>query len=278
MESQTTVPADWTMSLPSGKGGLAETVAAVASQLVAQKILKITSFTGTIVIHEPTELLAADLTQKTQDLSVDLVFTTAIKGNAHGWLYIPQSLPQRLVQKVLPAFTAVFIDLSFGSASTGTGQLVHKCLPQSCSVYSSDSLYGATTEVRPGSSPTHVSTTFKAACSAVFTNHVEVIAPVVVQLGDLKGVSVNALPLAVVDCSAATVPVHVQAIDSGIIFRADRTYLLVGMSGQVGQSLCQWMIERGARHVVLTSRRPQVHSKFIASMEEMGAIFKALAL
>lgn len=108
----------------------------------------------------------------------------------------------------------------------------------------------------------------------------ELPTPKVIQVSDLKDISLNEMPLAVVDCSIPTaiVPVHVQAIDSGTIFRADRTYFLVGMSGQVGQSLCQWMVEHGARYIVLTSRRPQVHPEFIASMEEFGATIKVLAL
>jgi hybrid polyketide synthase/nonribosomal peptide synthetase ACE1 len=50
------------------------------------------------------------------------------------------------------------------------------------------------------------------------------------------------------------------------------------MSGQVGQSLCQWMVGHGAKYVVLTSRRPKVHPEFIKSMEAMTATVKILAL
>ncbi|MGH2351403.1 MAG: beta-ketoacyl reductase, partial [Chloroflexota bacterium] len=39
-------------------------------------------------------------------------------------------------------------------------------------------------------------------------------------------------------------------------FRTDATYLIVGGLGGVGLTLLRWMIERGARHVVLTGRRP----------------------
>ncbi|CAO2648218.1 Nn.00g074850.m01.CDS01 [Neocucurbitaria sp. VM-36] len=279
MESRPTVPVDWTVPLPHNGGSLAGIIAAVAAELVANKILTLATFTGTIVIHEPTSLLVDTLKQQAQNHPIRIVFSTSIKERAqHKWLYIPQNLPQRLVKKALPESTTIFIDLSYTTGSIATGQLIRKSLPKSCIVHSFDSLYGAMTDARSGFSPSGVSATFKTACNAVFWRRHQLTAPAVIELGDLKDVSIVSTPLAVVECSIPAVPVNIQSIDSGVIFRADKTYLLVGMSGQVGQSLCQWMVERGARHVVLTSRRPQVHSQFLSIMEELGATVKALAL
>lgn len=100
-----------------------------------------------------------------------------------------------------------------------------------------------------------------------------------IQLQDVPDLSVAEMPLSVIDCSnTTTVLVNTQQIDSGVIFRADKTYFLVGMSGQVGQSLCQWMVEHGARYVVLASRSPEVHPKFMSSMEEMSATIRVFPL
>jgi NADPH:quinone reductase-like Zn-dependent oxidoreductase/acyl carrier protein len=38
------------------------------------------------------------------------------------------------------------------------------------------------------------------------------------------------------------------------LFRADATYLITGGTGGIGLRLAQWMVEQGARHLVLTSR------------------------
>ncbi len=98
----------------------------------------------------------------------------------------------------------------------------------------------------------------------------------------LKGLSLHtgiAQPVSIVDWTAdPVVPVKVQPVDSEDLFRPDRTYLLIGLSGEVGQSLCQWMVGHGARYVVLTSRSPKVSKEWIESLEAFGATIKAFSL
>jgi hypothetical protein len=49
-----------------------------------------------------------------------------------------------------------------------------------------------------------------------------------------------------------------RPIDPRSLFSPQKTYLLMGLSGQIGQSMCRWMVENGARHIVVTSRYVQV--------------------
>jgi hybrid polyketide synthase/nonribosomal peptide synthetase ACE1 len=87
-------------------------------------------------------------------------------------------------------------------------------------------------------------------------------------------------PLGVVDWTdTSDAKVKVQAIDAGTLFRADATYLFVGMAGELGQSLAGWMVSKGARYVVLTSRSPNVNPLFIEEMaSRYGAVVQALSL
>ena len=87
-------------------------------------------------------------------------------------------------------------------------------------------------------------------------------------------------PLAVVDwTNSGSVTARVQPIDSGNLFRADKTYLFVGMAGELGQSLAEWMIRHGARNVVLTSRTPKINPRFVEDMEKRyGAAVKVFPL
>ncbi|KAL8721656.1 MAG: hypothetical protein Q9225_001705 [Loekoesia sp. 1 TL-2023] len=43
-------------------------------------------------------------------------------------------------------------------------------------------------------------------------------------------------------------------VDPRHLFSPDKTYLLMGLSGQIGQSICRWMVGNGARNIVVTSR------------------------
>lgn len=64
------------------------------------------------------------------------------------------------------------------------------------------------------------------------------------------------------------VEVRVRPLDARRLFSQHKTYLLVGLSGEIGQSLCEWMISNGAGCVCLTSRRPKVNKKWLESFQE----------
>ena len=62
----------------------------------------------------------------------------------------------------------------------------------------------------------------------------------------------------------------IRPVDSAKLFVDDKTYLLVGLTGDLGRSLARWMILHGAKYVVLTSRNPRVDPRWIAHVEALG--------
>ncbi|KAF1838971.1 hypothetical protein BDW02DRAFT_487984 [Decorospora gaudefroyi] len=62
------------------------------------------------------------------------------------------------------------------------------------------------------------------------------------------------------------------------LFSPEKTYILFGLSGDVGISICQWMVEHGARTVVLASRNPNVPQSVIEYMSCRGATVHAMAV
>ncbi|PYH42430.1 PKS-NRPS hybrid synthetase psoA [Aspergillus saccharolyticus JOP 1030-1] len=71
-----------------------------------------------------------------------------------------------------------------------------------------------------------------------------------------------------------TVPVQLEPVDARPLFKADKTYWLVGLTGGLGLSLCKWMITRGARYLVLSSRNPKVDPRWISEFSALGATVK----
>ncbi|KZL67111.1 pks-nrps protein [Colletotrichum incanum] len=61
-------------------------------------------------------------------------------------------------------------------------------------------------------------------------------------------------PASLFDWRSSKFKTQVQPLDYKTLFRADRTYLLVGLSSDLGLSLCRWMVANGARHVAIASR------------------------
>lgn len=75
----------------------------------------------------------------------------------------------------------------------------------------------------------------------------------------------------------STIPVQVEPVNSKITFRTDKTYWLVGLSGSLGLSLCEWMAQQGARYIVITSRNPKVDERWMNKMKALGVKVEVIA-
>lgn len=71
---------------------------------------------------------------------------------------------------------------------------------------------------------------------------------------------------------------RVSPVDSGKLFVDDKSYLLVGLTGDLGRSLCRWMVLHGAKYVVLTSRNPKIDPRWIAHVEDLGGNVTVLSM
>ncbi|ROV97402.1 hypothetical protein VMCG_06949 [Cytospora schulzeri] len=56
---------------------------------------------------------------------------------------------------------------------------------------------------------------------------------------------------------------------SANLLRADATYLIVGGTGGLGRSMTKWMVSRGAKNIVLLSRRGQIEGAVAELVQEM---------
>ncbi|KAL9034238.1 MAG: hypothetical protein Q9214_007134, partial [Letrouitia sp. 1 TL-2023] len=99
-----------------------------------------------------------------------------------------------------------------------------------------------------------------------------------VSLMEVSDINLSSGELTVVSwLDTPTVPVRVTAAETQHMFRRDKTYLLVGLVGGLGLSLCEWMVAHGARHLVLTSRSAKVDQTWIDKMVTLGAMIKLIS-
>ncbi|KAG8160939.1 hypothetical protein KVR01_009203 [Diaporthe batatas] len=79
---------------------------------------------------------------------------------------------------------------------------------------------------------------------------------------------------------ARSIPIRadLQPVEPQQLFRADKTYFLVGLTGDVGVSICSWMIKYGVKYVVLASRNPRVSESWVDSMSNLGAKVMVMAM
>lgn len=87
-------------------------------------------------------------------------------------------------------------------------------------------------------------------------------------------------PTAVVDWSTAenTVSALVRPLEHRGLFSADKTYLLCGMTGDLGISVSLWMVDNGARNIVLTSWDPSVSPSVLDYLARKDATVRPMAV
>jgi hybrid polyketide synthase / nonribosomal peptide synthetase ACE1 len=83
---------------------------------------------------------------------------------------------------------------------------------------------------------------------------------------------------AIVDWSAPTgVPVQISIADSQVTFKSDKTYVLLGLTSDLAQSICDWMASHGARNIVLTSRNPKIDATWVELLGKAGVRLEVFA-
>ncbi|KAF2274182.1 ketoacyl-synt-domain-containing protein [Westerdykella ornata] len=258
-------------------------LASVANNLIAQRILSLVPKGTTLLVNEAGVELQAAVTRIANATGVHAVFTRAgarQQGAGHS-IFLHPNLHQRAILEAIPNSVAVFVHFSRGAASDALRKSIVKCVPPACLKIVEGELMSY--ELNPPPTPEAEATIVLMLKAAVndtlevddFKSDVETLT-----LEDITQQTKSGASLRVLDWTTSTsVPVKVEPIDNGIVFRADRTYLFVGMAGELGQSLAEWMIKHGARTVVLTSRNPKVNLKFIEDMRKRyGALVRAQSL
>jgi hybrid polyketide synthase/nonribosomal peptide synthetase ACE1 len=99
-----------------------------------------------------------------------------------------------------------------------------------------------------------------------------------VPLTEVHKLSTSTSLVTVVDwLSSPTVPITLDPVDKAALFRNDVSYWLVGLTGGLGLSLCEWMVSRGARHIAISSRNPQIDPRWKAHWKSLDATVNVYA-
>lgn len=72
--------------------------------------------------------------------------------------------------------------------------------------------------------------------------------------------------------SDPSVSITVKPLANPRCLRKDRTYVLVGLTRDLGQSICRLFLQQGARHIVVASRNPDLSPAWVAELNsQQGA-------
>lgn len=269
-------PSEWASDCEIPAGREAETLRLAGYYLVAQAIVPTDYPRTTVLIHEPDLEMTSILSKLASERNLKVRFTTHIpeKANLAGpWTFIHPLSTNDDIKQSLPHDISVFFDLA---ASTEFESIIEPCLPSWCKTYSLTSIFGTSARLQGEALGDRISKFFSGFSEAlVEINNIQKAPKIRVE--DILTAS-NIDNLSVVDWTeVSTLSVPLEPVDSRNLFVPNKTYILFGLTSNLGQSLVTWMVQRGARNVVLTSRHPNIDHIWIQSLEKIGASIKVFA-
>lgn len=272
--SRVTLRPDRTINCDLAKGKETQLLSLLDAELKVDSILSLCNHNSSVVVHEPSSALATRLLDRALEKQLAVSFTTSDPAPLSDfWITIHTRSSKRVVKAALPPEVSMFIDCSSGS--NGLGSLIASCLPGSCWQLA---LNGLRTQVfGPKLSQRDVISELKVAVNRTLSNlsgSATSLFPTVLRPEDvIKQHSKQYFDSTVVVdwTTEVNITLKISSVDSQIHFAKDRTYVLFGLTSDLGQSLCDWMVSHGARNLVLTSRSPKIATAWLEQMKLRGA-------
>ncbi|KAM5462795.1 putative Hybrid PKS-NRPS biosynthetic cluster [Microsporum audouinii] len=242
----------------------------------------------TLLVHEPSSQLAGALSRRSAKKGIDLqITTTQADSPSRGWVHLAPFLNDSGVAQKLPHSIQKFVNFSSSAESHDISFAIRRCLPRYCKRESVETIFENLTYISRADSDEvlqeHLDAAVDFALSDIKDNVPTSASVDAIPISDLRGPNEGrelTTLVATWPCttdSAAHLPVTIKPADSKPLFSPDCTYWLVGLTGDLGLSLCQWMIRLGAKYVVLSSRNPKVDKKWLANAGRMGATVRVFS-
>ena len=248
----------------------------VANHLIASVILAGLSTDDQVLVYEPGSQLAAILDEEGARLGVRITFMTADATNFEGrdnkWLKIHPFAPERSISRLARVGFSVFVDMSTPTNIDSIARRIASMLPLNCRKENIKSLFEEKSWNPTVSQTRDLHTRLAravASASASIAKSAELPRENIstTTIGVVSESSDNPGPLTVVEwATCSEVPLRIQPIDTQISLPNNKTYWLVGLTGGLGLSLCEWMAKRGARYFVICSRNPNVETAWLNEM------------
>jgi hybrid polyketide synthase/nonribosomal peptide synthetase ACE1 len=271
----------WTMPVSGSEEAVEQVMLALYDGLLAQGLLHNMEHGRSLAVLDASPSLARALrgAGSRRGIAVTSLASSKEARNVPGTISVHPRESVRSLKFKLPAHVDRFADFS---GCPDLAQAVASSLPAHCDIQSWKTLTRASPFVTDrtflGLADCEVPSILRAAWTHVKVDQRAVDVSSVLRAGPT---SISQVPGAtdracLVDWSGhATLPARIQPLVTTTTFSPEKTYWLVGLTGGLGQSLCRWMVEHGARYIVMTSRNPKLDARWLSSVESLGAVVKA---
>lgn len=263
---------------------------AVASDLLATSLTEAVASGSRLLVHcsGKDRFLAAALSRQAVDKNISVFFScdaeSTDEGQDEAWIKLNARTPRYDVQKsLLPTSPTHFLDLTAQSQTQpdDLSTSISEVLPTWCKRVDASEISqpDARLSCNPETLRTRLAGAVSAGTSAAASLVTDNVQDLVIPLDQLQHSSLSNRATSVVQWPLnGDVTVEVRPLDGGHLFSSNKTYLLVGLSGEIGRSLCEWMVSNGAGCVCLTSRNPKINQKWLQSFEGTKSTVKVFAM
>ncbi|KAH7303089.1 putative polyketide synthase [Stachybotrys elegans] len=274
--SAISVPEAWTIPVSDDVVGVVY-LPMLAAVIMMERISSLVSNGATVVVFQAHTALAPLLEAELAKRNCRVVFLGTheqIKGRRN-WVHLHPHLPDRQLRAALPARTSYYFDLS--KAAFPRVNLVSRIeahLPKQCAKYDVSLLLALddpTGLEGIHTLPEQLKRAHEVASTQFSPDGVPPqVTPISQVTGDNK---VGEEPMRLVQWDYdSLVPVRIQPITTrSDLFLPGRTYWLAGLSGDLGQSLVNFMVGHGAQSIALSSRNPREDVEWVKELAAKGA-------
>ena len=271
----------WTHPCPVPEDQETHLLLSITNTLLAEAIVRKATKGSLLLLHEPTSLLMAAVSSRAQEKSLRVIYTTT-NDSRSGVRHLHPSTPDRVLEQCIPKDLSIYVDFSGGTDPNRIGARIERQLPLQCKRIKAAALFSSQSFIQSDCSEATISETLQRLYARSLpsisgsrpSGEVQEIA-----LQDIQEQPIEGESLRIVNWTATTTaPVRILPVECSTQFRDDRTYFLVGLTGELGLSLCHWMLKRGARYLALASRKPSIDQGWLNMIRKMGAVVETFAM
>jgi hybrid polyketide synthase/nonribosomal peptide synthetase ACE1 len=284
--SRLNTPANWTIRCNPYSTDVDPSILATEAVHACwiEQILAMTPSNTAMLVHEPpTTHFASALKNAAANRHSTVHFTTSQRD--HGdYTFIHPSRHDRALSRLIPKNLATFVVMSGEVDVEGIAARMEKQLPSQCNVINLSMLMAKEAYIRPSTSPDTIIPGILDRVSGYLLDSSVSSDQKIFHEVPVAEVAGSHIPLhqkgraAVLNWTAGpNLPLRLYPAEDIVQFRPDKTYLLIGLAGQLGVSLCDWMAQRGARHIVVTSRNPKVNKAWLEGIQADGVQIRILS-
>jgi hypothetical protein len=245
----------------------------ISANIVAVSLMSDLVQGSAVLVFGPPSFYVESLRDQAVAAGISLTFaSTKVAPGVDGirWIQLHERETERSLRHKLPTNTSVLYDLVADENPASLSHRLLRCLPPSCSIRGPDHLFqNAATPMSALSSQAVTQILAEAVKKLRKRSYVGRIPVLTGQeiLSSGSALEINAM----IDWTTdELITSRIRPIEADDLFVGDKTYLLVGLAGDMGRSIARFMVERGARHLVLSSRVPKIDLRWIDDIARSG--------